>query len=284
VRTDLVDIALALIVLFAFLLVWRKEGDDPVWQERWRALSPADRTRIARAARSGALLSSQEEIELAAGYARRDQRRRLPYTLMTGIRLPLGIALLAGGLLAGALDITYACLFWAIKADMPPTRIFQSVAAGLLGKASFEGGAATAALGLSLHFFIACTMALTYYFVSRRWTVLVRRPVPLGIAYGLESMRSPAGLSIVPTPGWGFRLLTMVTLTAGTALIMWMGELISQRGIGNGMSMIIFASVVSSLPLNFLRIWEEESKILFVLLLALVAGIVFAVVRIELGT
>lgn len=91
----------------------------------------------------------------------------------------------AGGLLAGALDITYACLFWAIKADLPPTRIFQSVAAGLLGKASFEGGAATAALGLFLHFFIACTMALTYYLVSRRWTVLVRRPVPLGIAYGL---------------------------------------------------------------------------------------------------
>jgi hypothetical protein len=112
VRTDLVDIALALIVLFAFLLVWRKEGDDPVWQERWRALSPADRTRIARAARSGALLSSQEEIELAAGYARRDQRRRLPYTLMTGIRLPLGIALLAGGLLADSgVFIAFGVLF-----------------------------------------------------------------------------------------------------------------------------------------------------------------------------
>jgi uncharacterized membrane protein YagU involved in acid resistance len=92
---------------------------------------------------------------------------------------------LAGGLLAGALDITYACVFWAVKADLPPTRIFQSVAAGLLGDASFEGGAATAALGLLLHFFIACTMALTYYLVSRRWPVLVRRPVLLGIAYGL---------------------------------------------------------------------------------------------------
>jgi preprotein translocase subunit SecY len=79
-------------------------------------------------------------------------------------------------------------------------------------------------------------------------------------------------------------LLVIVTLVAGTALIMWMGELISQRGIGNGMSMIIFASVVSSLPVNFLRIWEEESKVLFVLLLALVAGIVFAVVRVELAT
>ena len=91
----------------------------------------------------------------------------------------------AGGLLAGAFDIAYACLFWAIKADLPPTRIFQSVAAGLLGEASFEGGAATAALGLFLHFFIASTMALTYYLASRRWPVLVRRPVPLGIAYGL---------------------------------------------------------------------------------------------------
>ncbi|MCU1396696.1 MAG: secY [Ilumatobacteraceae bacterium] len=79
-------------------------------------------------------------------------------------------------------------------------------------------------------------------------------------------------------------LLVIVTLVAGTALIMWMGELISQRGIGNGMSMIIFASVVSSLPVNFLRIWEEESKVLFVLLILLVAGIVFAVVRVELAT
>ena len=79
-------------------------------------------------------------------------------------------------------------------------------------------------------------------------------------------------------------LLVIVTLVAGTALIMWMGELISQRGIGNGMSMVIFASVVSSLPVNFLRIWEEESKVLFVLLLALVVGIVFAVVRVELAT
>jgi preprotein translocase subunit SecY len=74
-----------------------------------------------------------------------------------------------------------------------------------------------------------------------------------------------------------------VTLVAGTALIMWMGELISQRGIGNGMSMIIFASVVSTLPLNFFRIWEEESKVLFVLLILLVVGIVFAVVRVELA-
>ena len=78
-------------------------------------------------------------------------------------------------------------------------------------------------------------------------------------------------------------LLVIVSLIAGTALVMWLGELISQRGIGNGMSMIIFASVVSSLPANFWRIWLEESRILFVLLILLVVGIVFAVVRVELS-
>jgi hypothetical protein len=97
---DLPDIALALIVLGAFVLVWRTEGDDPVWQARWAALSPAERNRIARAARAGDLLASQEEIELAAGYARRDRRRNLPGSLIQIIRAPLGIALIMAGLLA----------------------------------------------------------------------------------------------------------------------------------------------------------------------------------------
>src|SRR5439155_682566 len=70
----------------------------------------------------------------------------------------------------------------------------------------------------------------------------------MGIAYGLESMRSPSGISIVPTPGWASRLLTVVTLTAGTALIMWMGEQISEKGIGNGISLIILAGIVVRLP------------------------------------
>jgi preprotein translocase subunit SecY len=70
----------------------------------------------------------------------------------------------------------------------------------------------------------------------------------LGIAIGLEGMRSPAGVSIVSAPGWGFRLLTMLTLTAGTALIMWLGEQISEKGIGNGISLIILAGIVVRLP------------------------------------
>src|SRR5437762_8103530 len=61
-------------------------------------------------------------------------------------------------------------------------------------------------------------------------------------------MSSPTGVMIVPHPGWGFRLLTMVTLTAGTALIMWIGEQISEKGIGNGISLIIFAGIVVRLP------------------------------------
>jgi hypothetical protein len=96
--------------------------------------------------------------------------------------LPL---VLAGGLVAGTLDIVYACVFWAVKADVPVRRILQSVAAGLLGKASFEGGAATAALGLGLHYFIACSMAVAYYLVARRWPLLRERAVPCGVAYGL---------------------------------------------------------------------------------------------------
>ena len=79
---------------------------------------------------------------------------------------------------------------------------------------------------------------------TRYGTVVLSLVQSLGIAYGLEGMRSPTGLSIVPTPGWGFRLLTMITLTAGTALIMSLGEQISEKGIGNGISLIIFAGIV----------------------------------------
>ena len=92
---------------------------------------------------------------------------------------------LAGGLVAGTLDIIYACAFWALKAGVPVQRILQSVAAGLLGRASFEGGMKTAALGLFLHYFIAITMSTVYYFVAGRWAALRHRPLAYGAAYGL---------------------------------------------------------------------------------------------------
>ena len=102
---DLLYATLALIVLVAFVMIWRVEGDDPAWAERWRALSPAERARIARAARSGALLASQEEIELAAGFARRDRRGRTPYTLRLMATIPVGGILIVGGILADSVAL-----------------------------------------------------------------------------------------------------------------------------------------------------------------------------------
>lgn len=95
------------------------------------------------------------------------------------------VYVLIGGLVVGTLDITYACVFWALKAGVPPRRIFQSVARGVLGPAAFTSGAASAALGLFLHFFIATMMSITFYVVARRWTGLVQRPLIFGAAYGV---------------------------------------------------------------------------------------------------
>jgi preprotein translocase subunit SecY len=78
-------------------------------------------------------------------------------------------------------------------------------------------------------------------------------------------------------------LLVIPSLVAGTALLMWIGELISQRGIGNGMSMMIFASVVSGLPYNYYSLLQSKKTITFIVLVAVSVGILFAVVRVELG-
>jgi uncharacterized membrane protein YagU involved in acid resistance len=92
---------------------------------------------------------------------------------------------LLGGLVAGALDITYACVYWAIKVNVPAQQIFQSVAAGLLGKASFEGGVQTAALGLLLHFCMTLMMSAAYVVMAQQVSLLVERPWLCGAFYGL---------------------------------------------------------------------------------------------------
>ena len=78
-------------------------------------------------------------------------------------------------------------------------------------------------------------------------------------------------------------LLVIPSLVAGTALLMWLGELISQRGIGNGMSMVIFASVVSDLPYNYYSLLQTRKTLVFIILVALSIGIIISVVRVELG-
>jgi uncharacterized membrane protein YagU involved in acid resistance len=92
---------------------------------------------------------------------------------------------LLGGGVAGALDITYAFVFYGFRNGVPPTRILQSVASGLLGRAAFSGGIPAAVLGLFLHFLIAFSAAGVYFVASRYVRVLAESPVVCGALYGI---------------------------------------------------------------------------------------------------
>ena len=119
---------------------------------------------------------------------------------------------------------------------------------------------------------------------TRYGTVVLSLIQGLFISLGLEQIRTPGGGSVVFLPGWPFRLMTILTLTAGTSFIMWLGEQISERGIGNGISLIIFAGIVASLPsaivttFSYVRQGELGPLILLVLgvlMVVTVAVIVF---------
>ena len=83
---------------------------------------------------------------------------------------------------------------------------------------------------------------------TRYGTVALSLVQSFFIAMGLEGIEAPGGGSVVFSPGWSFRLMTVITLTTGTAFIMWLGEQITERGIGNGISLIIFAGIVAAMP------------------------------------
>src|SRR5207237_6198764 len=83
---------------------------------------------------------------------------------------------------------------------------------------------------------------------TRYGTVLLSMVQSLFIARGLETIQAPGAGGVVFEPGWHFRIMTMITLTTGTAFIMWLGEQITERGIGNGISLIIFAGIVAAMP------------------------------------
>ena len=95
--------------------------------------------------------------------------------------------------------------------------------------------------------------------------------------------QSTPNVQLLPDGMWPRGILVIMTLVAGTAVLMWLGELISQRGIGNGLSMIIFASIVSGLPYSYYSILQSRKWFVFVVLCALTVGIIIAVVRVELG-
>ena len=83
---------------------------------------------------------------------------------------------------------------------------------------------------------------------TRYGTVLISVIQSAGIALFLERTTTPGGAALVPSPGWGFRMMTVLTLTTGCAFVMWLGEQISERGVGNGISLIIFAGIVVGIP------------------------------------
>lgn len=123
---------------------------------------------------------------------------------------------------------------------------------------------------------------------TRYGTVILSLIQGFGISVGLERMTGPGGELIVMDPGWSFRLMTMITLTAGTAFIMWLGEQITERGIGNGISLIIFAGIVARMPTaisNSIRLMRtgEMGLLAILFLIALMIAVVAVIIYVERG-
>jgi preprotein translocase subunit SecY len=122
---------------------------------------------------------------------------------------------------------------------------------------------------------------------TRYGTVFLSIIQSLGIAFWLENMTAGSGGGgVVPHPGWSFRMMTVLTLTTGTAFIMWVGEQISERGIGNGISLIIYAGIISGLPIAVATLWQDLKTgalgvIEVVLLVGGMVGVIAAIVYVE---
>ena len=119
---------------------------------------------------------------------------------------------------------------------------------------------------------------------TRYLTVLITLIQGFGIAVGLEQMNSPSGAPVVLEAGWNFRVLTVLTFTAGTVLIMWLGEQITEKGVGNGISLIIFSGIVVGIPravIQSIALIQAGDMSLFIALLVVIVmcvvtvGIVF---------
>ncbi len=93
---------------------------------------------------------------------------------------------------------------------------------------------------------------------TRYGTVALAAAQSFGVSLFMESLRSPiSGMLVVPDPGLGFRLLTILTITAGTVFVMWLGEQIDDRGIGNGMSMLIFIGIIARAPSAVIQEYQD---------------------------
>lgn len=123
---------------------------------------------------------------------------------------------------------------------------------------------------------------------TRYGTIVLSIIQGLMISIGLEGTRGPGGFGLVLDPGWHFRIMTVITLTSGTAFIMWLGEQITERGIGNGISLIIFAGIVAGLPSALSTTFQfvregEMGALVALLLLVLAVVLVGAIIFVERG-
>jgi preprotein translocase subunit SecY len=124
---------------------------------------------------------------------------------------------------------------------------------------------------------------------TRYLTLVLAIVQSLGIAIYLERQTQIAGgLPLVYEPGWGFRLGCMLTLTTGTMFIMWLGEQITERGIGNGMSLIIFAGIVVNFPRAVIATFDQLRTgqiglLTLAILVVLMVGVIAAIIYVERG-
>ncbi|MEO1282986.1 MAG: preprotein translocase subunit SecY, partial [Pseudomonadota bacterium] len=120
---------------------------------------------------------------------------------------------------------------------------------------------------------------------TRYLTLVLAAMQAYGIAIGLEGTRAPSG-AVVEDPGWFFRMSTVITLVGGTMFLMWLGEQITQRGVGNGISLIIFAGIVATMPAALAGLFELSrtgtlSVFMLFALLGLMGFVIIAIVFVE---
>lgn len=145
--------------------------------------------------------------------------------------------ILYAGVLCAVLDLTAACINSRIGSGATPVRVLQSVAGGLLGRSAYQAGFPAAALGLVLHFMMALTVATIFYAVSRRFPVLLRHAVPVGLLYGL-AVFVVNNFGTAPLLSW-FRSLYLHTPVVITGPMGWSQAVIHMFCIGLPIALVV---------------------------------------------
>jgi len=116
---------------------------------------------------------------------------------------------------------------------------------------------------------------------TRYGTVVISVVQSAGIALFLERTTTPGGAALVPSPGWGFRLMTILTLTTGCAFVMWLGEKITEYCIGNGISLIIFVNILGGVPTRLMQAYDAiRAGSLGVVQIAIILAVMVAVIAV----